>query len=403
MSRQPLALSDWLIRRKGKMDFKLSEELQAIRETARDFAEKEIAPFADKWDSEHYFPREVIKKMADLGFYGTLIPEEYGGNGMGFLAGTIITEEIARASASLRVTFNMQTFGPAFSILRYGTEEQKKKYIPPLVSTEQISCFGITEPNAGSDVMSLKTTAIPKGDYFLINGAKTWISNAQVADLCILYAYHDPAAKSKGLSTFLLDMHLPGITTRPLDKLGLHSAPTGEIILEDVKLPKDALLGSLGDGVKHVFGSLNQTRLSCAAGGLGIAQACLDASVKYCNERVQFGQQIGQFQMNQDMIAIMATELEAARFLVYRSAVQKDEGSLNNVLETSMAKYFAGEVAGKAADFAMRILSAYGYSTEYPVARYYRDAKSIAIVEGTANIQKTIIALDQLGFRKANR
>ena len=385
------------------MDFKLSEELQAIRETAHDFAEKEIVPYADKWDAEHYFPREVVKKMADLGFYGTLVPEEYGGNGLGFLAGTIITEEIARASASLRVTFNMQTFGPALSILRYGTEEQKKSYIPKLASTEMISCFAITEPNAGSDIMVLKTTAIPKGDHFVVNGAKTWISNAQVADLCVLYAYHDPAAKSKGLSTFLLDMHLPGISTRPLDKMGLHSAPTGEIILEDVKVPKDALLGNLGDGVKHVFGSLNQTRLSCAAGGLGIAQACLEASIKYCNERVQFGQQIGQFQMNQDMIAIMATELEAARFLVYRAAVQKDEGYLSNVLETSMAKYYAAEVAGKAADFAMRILSAYGYSTEYPVARYYRDAKSVQIVEGTANIQKTIIALDQLGYRKANR
>jgi len=385
------------------MDFKLNEELQAIRQTARDFAEKEIAPFADKWETEHYFPRGVIKKMADLGFYGTLIPEEYGGNGMGFLAGTIITEEIARASASLRVTFNMQTFGPALSILRYGNEEQKKKYIPKLVSTDWIGCFAITEPNAGSDVMAMKTTAIPRGDYFVVNGGKTWISNAQVADLCILYAYHDPAAKSKGLSTFLLDMHLPEITTRPLDKLGLHSAPTGEIILEDVKVPKEALLGALGDGVKHVFGSLNQTRLSCAAGGLGIAQACLDASVKYCNERLQFGQQIGQYQMNQDMIAVMATELEAARFLVYRAAVQNDEGSLGNVLETSMAKYYAGEVAGRAADFAMRILSAYGYSTEYPVARYFRDAKSVQIVEGTANIQKTIIALDQLGYRKANR
>ncbi len=385
------------------MDFKLSDELLAIRETARDFAEKEIVPFADKWETENYFPREVIKKMADLGFYGTLIPEQYGGNGMGFLAGTIITEEIARASASLRVTFNMQTFGPALSILRYGTEEQKKKHIPKLVSTEHISCFAITEPNAGSDVMSMKTTAIPKGDYFLVNGSKTWISNAQVADLCILYAYHDPAAKSKGLSTFLLDMHLPGISTRPLDKMGLHAAPTGEIILEDVKVPKNAVLGQLGEGVKHVFGSLNQTRLSCAAGGLGIAQASLDAAVKYCNERSQFGQRIGEFQMNQDMIAIMATELEAARFLVYRAALQKDEGMLNNVLETSMAKYYAGEVAGRASDFAMRILSAYGYSTEYPVARYFKDAKSIQIVEGTANIQKTIIALDQLGFRKANR
>lgn len=385
------------------MDFKLSEELQALRETARDFAEKEIVPYVEKWEQEHYFPREVIKKMADLGFYGTLVPEEYGGNGMGFLAGTIVTEEVARASASLRVTLNMQTFGPALSVLRYGTEEQKKKYLPKLASTEFISCFAITEPNAGSDILSMKTTAIPKGDHFLVNGSKTWISNAQVADMCILYAYHDPAGKSKGLSTFLLDMRLPGISTRPLDKLGLHSAPTGEITLEDVRVPKDALLGSLGDGVKHVFSSLNQTRLSCAAGGIGIAQACLEASVKYCNERTQFGQQIGQFQMNQDMIAVMATELEAARLLVYKAAVQKDEGNLGNVLETSMAKYYAGEVAGKAADFAMRILSAYGYSTEYPVARYYRDAKSIQIVEGTANIQKTIIAMDQLGYRKANR
>jgi glutaryl-CoA dehydrogenase (non-decarboxylating) len=385
------------------MDFKLSEELQALRETARDFAEKEIVPFVEKWEEQLYFPREVIKKMADLGFYGTLVPEEYGGNGMGFLAGTIVTEEVARASASLRVTLNMQTFGPAFSILRYGSEEQKKKYLPKLTSTDMISCFAITEPNAGSDIMSMKTTAIPKGDYFLVNGSKTWISNAQVADLCILYAYHDPAGKSRGLSTFLLDMHLPGISTRPLNKLGLHSAPTGEITLEDVKVPKDALLGTLGDGVKHVFGSLNQTRLSCAAGGIGIAQACLEAAVKYCNERTQFGQQIGQYQMNQDMIAVMATELEAARLLVYKAAVQKDEGNLGNVLETSMAKYYASEVAGKAADFAMRILSAYGYSTEYPVARYYRDAKSIQIVEGTANIQKTIIALDQLGYRKANR
>jgi glutaryl-CoA dehydrogenase (non-decarboxylating) len=385
------------------MDFKLSEDLQVLQKTARRFAEKEIAPFTEKWETEHYFPREVVKKMADLGFYGTLIPEEYGGNGMGFLAGTIVTEEIARASASLRVTFNMQMFGPALSILRNGNEEQKQKYIPKLVSGDLIGCFAITESNAGSDVMAMRTTAIPKGDYFLVNGSKTWISNAQVADLCILYAYNDPSAKSKGVSTFLLDMHLPGITTRPLDKLGLHSAPTGEIILENVRVSKTALLGSIGDGLKHLFGSLSQTRLCCAAGGLGIAQACLDASIKYCNERVQFRQQIGQFQMVQDMIAIMATELEAARFLVYRAALQKDEGLLNNVLETCMGKYYAGEVAGKAADFAMRILSAYGYSTEYPVARYYRDAKSIAIVEGTANIQKTIIAMDQLGYRKANR
>ncbi len=385
------------------MDFNLSPEMQVLRDTVRHFAEKEIAPFVNEWDADHYLPREIIRKMAQLGFYGFLIPEEYGGNGMGFLAGTLITEEIARVSASLRVSFNNQTCGPAVSILRFGNEEQKKKYIPKLVSAELLSSFAITEPSVGSDMMSMKTTATPQGDHFLINGTKTWVGNVPAAGLCLLYAYHDPAAKSKGISAFLLDLDWPGITVRPIGKMGVHSIPTGEIILENVKVPGETLLGPLGSGVKQVFENLNRTRLLCAAAGVGLAQACLEASVKYCNERVQFGQQIGHFQMNQDLIAIMATEIEAARFLTYRAAVQKDEGFLGNVRETCMAKYYAAEAAVKASDFAMRILSAYGYSTEYPVARYYRDAKSLQIVEGTVNILKIIIATDQLGYRKANR
>jgi glutaryl-CoA dehydrogenase (non-decarboxylating) len=386
------------------MDFQLSEEHKAIQEMARKFAETEIAPYADKWDEEHYFPRELVLKMGELGFYGCIIPEEYGGTNSGFLAMTLITEEISRASSSLRVTFNMQSCGTAYTIYRYGSEELKRKYIEKLISGEWLGCFGITEPNAGSDVMAMKTTAIDKGDHFLVNGSKTWITNAHVADVCILYAYHDKDAGSKGLSAFVVDLKTtPGITTRPLDKMGTRSSPTGEIVFEDAKVPKGNLLGSLGDGVKIVFSSLNQTRLSCAAGGVGLAQACLDVAIKYCNERVQFGQPVGQFQMNQELIANMAVEIEAARLLTYKAAWQKDQGQLGNTLETSYAKYFAGEVVARAAHSTMKILGAYGYSTEYPVARFYRDAVLYQIVEGTANIQKMIIALDRLGIRKANR
>lgn len=386
------------------MDFQLSEEHRAIQEMARKFAETEIAPFADKWDEEHFFPRDLVLKMGELGFYGCIIPEEYGGTNSGFLAMSLITEEISRASSSLRVTFNMQSCGTAYTIYRYGSEFLKKKYIEKLISGEWLGCFGITEPNAGSDVLAMKTTAIDKGDHFLVNGSKTWITNAHVADVCILYAYHDRDAGSRGLSALVVELkNSPGVTTRPLDKMGTRSSPTGEIILEDVKVPKENLLGNLGDGVKIVFSSLNQTRLSCAAGGVGLAQACLEAAIKYCGEREQFGQPVGQFQMNQEMIANMAVEVEAARLLTYKAAWQKDQGQLGNTLETSYAKYFAGEVVARAAHSAMKILGAYGYSTEYPVARFYRDAVLYQIVEGTANVQKMIIALDRLGIRKANK
>jgi glutaryl-CoA dehydrogenase (non-decarboxylating) len=387
------------------MDFQLSEDLQMLREMTRDFAQKEIAPNADKWDEEHYFPHdEVVRKMGELGMLGTVIPEEYGGNEMGWLAAMVITEEIARASSSLRVQVNMQELGCAFTIFRYGADELKSKYIPNLVSGDWLGGFGITEPNAGSDVMSMKSTAEDKGDHWLINGSKTWISNAAIADVLIYYAYTDREAGTRGLSAFVIEpQNYEGISVTDLDKLGSRSSPTGEIYMDNVKVPKENILGAPGDGAKIVFSSLNQTRLSAAAGGVGLAQACLDTATKYCNEREQFGQPIGKFQMNQDMIAQMCIEIEAARLLVYKAAWQKDEGRLGNTLEVAHAKWKAGEVAEMCARYAMRLLGAYGYSTEYPAARYYRDVPTYYMVEGSANVCKMITAMDQLGYRKANR
>lgn len=387
------------------MDFLLSEDMQMLRDTVRDFAVEKIAPFADQWDEEHHFPyEEVMKPMGELGFFGTVIPEEYGGNMMGWLAAIVLTEEIARASSSLRVQVNMQALGCAYTICKYGTDELKKKYVEKLVTAEYIGGFAITEPNAGSDVMALKSTAEDKGDHWLINGYKTWISNAAVADVLIYYAYTDRAAKGRGMSAFVIEpKNFKGITTTDLPKMGSRSSPTGEVILEDCKVPKENILGKPGDGAKIVFGSLNQTRLSAAAGGIGVAQACLDAATSYCKEREQFGQPIGQFQMNQDMIGQITCEIEAARLMVYKAAWQKDQGNLNNTLEVAQAKYLAGEVAVKASHVAMKILGAYGYSTEYPVARFYRDAPSYQIVEGSTNICKWITALDQLDIRKANK
>ena len=387
------------------MDFKLSDDLEMLRKVVREFATKQIAPFADEWDKNHYFPyKEAIKPMGELGFFGTVIPEEYAGTDMGWLAAMIITEEIARASSSLRVQVNMQALGCAYTIFKYGHDAIKKKYIPKLVEADYVGGFAITEPDAGSDVMAMTSKAEDKGDHWLLNGSKTWISNADIADVVIYYAYTDREQGSKGLSAFVVELkNFNGVKTSKLDKMGSHSSPTGEIFLTDTKVPKENILGKPGDGAKIVFSSLNQTRLSAAAGAVGLAQACLEAAVKYCKDRKQFGKSIGEFQMNQDMIAQMSAEIEAARLLVYKAAWAKDQGKLDNGLDVAQAKYFAGETVTKSTNFAMRILGAYGYSTEYPVARYYRDAPTYTMVEGSANICKWIIALDQLGVRKANR
>jgi glutaryl-CoA dehydrogenase (non-decarboxylating) len=387
------------------MEFSLPEELEILRNTVRDFASEQIAPFADEWDEKHYFPyEEAVKPMGELGLFGTVISEAYGGSEMGWLAAMIISEEIARASSSLRVQVNMQALGCAYTIETYGSEELKQKYIPKLVSAEYLGCFAMTEPDAGSDVMAIKSRAEDKGDHWLLNGSKTWISNADVGDVTIYYAYTDRDAGSKGLSAFVVELkNFNDVRTTALDKMGSRSSPTGEIYLTDTRVPKENIIGKPGDGAKILFGSLNQTRLSAAAGGVGLAQACLDEVIKYATERKQFGKPIGEFQMNQDMIAQMSAEIEAARMLVYKAAWVKDQGRLNNGLDVAQAKYLAGEVANKCALYAMRILGAYGYSTEYSVARFFRDAPTYAMVEGSANICKWIIALDQLGIRKANR
>ncbi len=387
------------------MNFKLSKELEMLKKAVREFAAKKIVPHAAQWDQEHYFPyKEAIKPMGQLGFFGTVIPETYGGEDMGWLAAMIVTEEIARASSSLRVQVNMQTLGTAFTIYKYGREALRKKYIPKLVRADLLGGFAITEPDSGSDIMAISSTAEDKGDYWLLNGSKTWISNADVADVMIYYAYTDRDKGSKGLSVFVLELkNFNGIKTSRLEKLGSHSSPTGEIFLTDTKVPKENIVGKAGDGVRIVFESLNQTRLSAAAGAVGVAQACYDVALKYCSQRKQFGKPIGEFQMNQDMIAQMATEIEASRLLVYKAAWEKDQGHLNNGLQVAQAKYFSGETVTRCANYAMRIMGAYGYSTEYPLARFYRDTPTYTMVEGSANICKWIIARDQLGIRKANR
>jgi glutaryl-CoA dehydrogenase (non-decarboxylating) len=339
--------------------------------------------------------------MGDLGFYGTMIPESYGGNELGFLAMVLITEEIARVHSAMRVAINMQ-IGPALTLLQFGTEEQKQKFIPGLVSGETVGCFAITESDAGSDVAAMRTTATKNGDRYLLNGAKLWISNGPVTNGGLVYAYTDRAQKHRGMSAFFTDYNQPGLTRRTLETMGAHCSPLGELTFDNYPIPVVNLLGKEGDGFKICMWQLNQTRLNCAAGALGVARAAKEAAVSYCNQRSQFGQKIGEFQMNQDMIAQMIAHEDAARLLVYRAAWLLDQKRPNN-LEASIGKYAAAEAANYAADAAMKILGAYGYSTEFPVERYYRDAKSYQIVEGSSNVQKMIIAQDALGYRKANR
>lgn len=383
------------------MEFGLSEELVAMKELARDFAQKEILPTLEEDEKTHRFRPERVRKMGDLGFFGVLIPEEYGGTGAGFLASVLMTEEVAKVSNSWALPFNMQTMGPGLTVLNYGTEEQKQKYIPKWVSGEYLGCFAITEPGTGSDVAGMKTTATEDGDWFVLNGNKMWISNAHVADAGIVYAYTDRSARTRGMSAFIVDLkNTPGISTVAIEtKMGLPCSPTGEINFENARIPKSALLGEKGAGFKICMWMLDNTRISCAARAVGVGGAALEHSIKYANEREQFGQLIGDFQMIQDQIATMYVEHEAAKLLVYRAAWLKDQG-VRNTLETSVAKYFAAEACVNAANTAVKIFGSYGFSTEYPVERLYRDCKSFQIVEGTSNIQKMIIAGFALGRRK---
>ncbi|MGO8987864.1 MAG: acyl-CoA dehydrogenase family protein [bacterium] len=381
------------------MDFKLNEEQEAMREMAKNFAEKKIAPTMEEDEKEHRFRPEIVKEMGRLGFFGCIAPEKYGGNESGYLAASVMTEEIARISPSWGLPFNLQMNSIQSVLLNFGTEEQRERWIPKLINADLLGCFAITEPNTGSDVASMKSTAVETEGGFVLNGTKMWISGVPVADLGIVYVYTDKAAKHRGMSALIVDMHAPGVTQKAINtKLGLFCAPTGEIVFEEVKVPKDSLVGQKGDGFKICMAMLDNTRLSSAARAVGVARACLEHSVRYANEREQFGQPVANFQMIQEQIAEMYVEEQAARLLVYRAACNRDLGQRNTV-EVSCAKYYAAEVAVKAANQAVKIFGSYGFSTEYPVERFYRDAKSYQIVEGTSNIQKMIIARNALGLK----
>ena len=385
------------------MDFNLSEEFTILQKAVRDFAKKEILPVVAEDERNHRFQLEIVRKMGELGFLGCPIPQEYGGSDLGYLAHVICTEEIARVSGSLRAAFNMQTMGTALEICKFGNEDQKRAYVPKLVTAELIGCIGITEPEAGTDAAAIKSTAVKEGDFYILNGQKTWITWGSVADIGICYAYTDTSKKHKGISAFILDMHAPGVSTAEIEaKMGWHACPTSEVFFDDVKIPHENLIGNEGEGFKYMMEGLDNTRLTAAAGAVGACQAFVDEAVKYARGRVQFGQPIGKFQLIQEQIGKMVVAAEAARLLVYRCAVQKDEGK-KNTLETYIAKYYSCDQASRMADEALKILGAYGYSGELPVERHLRDAKVYQILEGSANILKILIGMDALGYRKANR
>jgi glutaryl-CoA dehydrogenase (non-decarboxylating) len=318
---------------------------------------------------------------------------------MGYLESVLMTEQVARVSPSWRLPFNLQNIGPAVTVNQFGTTEQKEKFIPGWVSGEQIGFFAMTEPNAGSDVASMKTMAKDMGDHWELNGQKMWISNAPVGNAGLVYACTDREKKTKGISCFIVDLGTPGITTTAIEtKLGLHCSPTGEIIFDGAKIPKDNILGKPGEGWAICMWMLNNTRVGCAAGALGAGGACVDLAIKYANERTQFGQPVSKFQLVQAQIAEMVMEHQAAQLLVYQAASLKDLG-LPNQLQTAVAKLFASEAAVKAANETMKIFGSYGFSTEYPIELFYRDVKSFQIVEGTSNIQKLIISGIACGFQ----
>jgi len=383
------------------MNFELTEQQELVQETAKRFALEEIAPTLEEEERNHEFRQERVALMGELGFLSCVLPEDLGGNGMGFLESVLMAEQIARVSASWRLPFNMQNMGPPLSVARWGTEEQKEKYIPGWIDGTKMGFFAMTEPNAGSDVASMKTYAIDKGDHWELHGSKIWITNAHVGDAGLLYAYTDREKGNKGISCFILEpKNLEGCTARPIEtKLGLHCSPTGEFVFEGARIPKEALLGEVNNGFKMCMWQLGNTRIGCAAGALGVAGGALELAINYANERTQFGKPISKHQMVQAQIAEMVVEHQAAQMLVYRAAWLKDQGKPNQY-ETSVGKLAASEAAVHAANECMKIFGSYGFSSEYPAERFYRDAKSLQIVEGTSNVQKMIISGIACGFAK---
>jgi len=380
------------------MNYDLTEEQAAMEQMARRFAEKEIVPNLKKEE----FNREIVRKMGALGLFGCAFPEGMGGSASGFLAHSVVCEQISTYDSGLRSLFNLQAMTVPYAMMEWGTEAVRKKYVKPLVSGEKLGCTCFSEPNAGSDIAAIETKVEDKGDHFLINGTKTWISNGTLADYAIVYCTFDRSRKHEGLCAVVVETNQPGWHAKEIHQLGDKASPIAELFFENVVAPKENLLGTWGGGFKVAMTALDRGRISVGSGALGICQACLNASVKYANERAQFGHLIRDYQMVKQIIADMVTYTEAARFLVRRGAWLNDQNR-PFTREIAIAKYFAGEAAVRAAGWAMEIHGGMGYSLELPVEKYYRDSKLYQVGEGTANIMRLLIADDALGLKKANR
>ncbi|KGX86915.1 acyl-CoA dehydrogenase family protein [Pontibacillus litoralis] len=381
------------------MDFTFSEEQQMLRKTVREFVDKEIIPYMKEWDERGTFDPAIMHKLADLGLMGVCIPTKYGGSGMDYNALAIVCEELERGDTAFRTAVSVHTGLNSLSLLQFGTEEQKEKYLIPQAKGEKIGAFGLTEPGAGSDVASIQTTATRKGDYYTLNGQKSWISLCDSADHFLVFAYTDKEKKHQGISAFIVERTMEGFSSKATKgKLGIRAGNTGELFLEDVPVPVDNRLGEEGDGFKIAMASLDNGRFTVAAGACGLMMACLEASVRYCHERETFGKEIGKHQLVQQMIANMEAGLQMSRLLVYRAGELKNSGK-RNTRETSLAKWQACDFANKAADDAVQIHGAYGYSNEYAVERYLRNSKAPVIYEGTREIHTIMQAEYVLGYR----
>ncbi|MEX2706334.1 MAG: acyl-CoA dehydrogenase [Candidatus Freyrarchaeum guaymaensis] len=377
----------------------MTEAQELLRNSVREFAEKEIEPIAAEHDKTMEYPIETVKKMGEMGLMGMLVPKEYGGGGTDTVSYAIAIEEISRADASHGLIMSVHSSLVCPIILNYGTEEQRKRYLPHLAKGEYIGAFALTERGAGTDAASLQTVAVKEGDHYLLNGSKIFITSAKEAKVFIVFAKTDPEAGHKGISAFIVEGGSEGLSFgEVLDKMGVRCSGQREVFFKDLSVPEENLIGKEGDGYKIALSSLDSGRIGIGAQAVGIAQAALDESIKYSMEREQFGRPIAKFQAIQWMIAEMATKIEAARLLVYRAAYARDTQKRFS-MEASMAKYFASEVAREATNYAVQIHGGYGYIKDYPIERVYRDARIIAIYEGTNEIQKLRIAGELLKGR----
>ena len=378
------------------MDFDLTEEQRVVRDTARDFAAREIAPKAAEIDKSGRWPADIVAKMAELGFLGVAIPQEYGGAGLDTFTYAMVMEEISAACASCGVIMSVNNSLFCDPLYKFGTDQQKKEVLTACAAGKKLGCFGLTEPMSGSDAQTMVTSGEKSGDGWVLNGAKNWITNGPHADYILVFAVTDRSGAKVRHTAFLVPKGTPGFTQNARDhKLGIHGAHSCTVFFENCKLPDSAVVGQVGEGFKVAMATLDGGRIGIAAQALGIARAALDASVRYAKERKSFGVTISHHQAIQFMLADMATELDAARLLTWRAATMKDAGT-RHTMQSSEAKLFASEVATRVAHKAIQIHGGYGYSTEFPVERHYRDARITEIYEGTSEIQRIVIAASLL-------